>query len=93
MTQIKDSSSSINLLPSADKVFMLAKVLNTKQALAMVTAFQPFNTIPSTFMALCDANLSFDEALKEIITMEDSRIISDAAYHERSLLRSERNRP
>jgi len=56
MTQVEDGSSGINPLPSADKVFVLAKVLNARQALAMVTSFQPFSTIPSNFMALCRMN-------------------------------------
>ncbi len=88
MTQVEDGSSGINPLPSADKVFVLAKVLNTRQALAIVSAFQPFNLISSTFIALCRVNSSFDEALKEIIRMEDERIISNVAYNERSLLRN-----
>lgn len=93
MTQVEDGSSGINPLPSADEVFVLAKVLNTKQALAVVPSFQPFNTIPSTFMALCRVNLGFDEALKEIVWKEDSRIINDIAYQERSLLRGRKKRP
>jgi hypothetical protein len=31
-------------------------------------------------MALCRVNLGFDEALKEIVRMEDGRIVNDIAY-------------
>ncbi|BBE42435.1 hypothetical protein [Conexivisphaera calida] len=93
MTQVEDGRAGINPLQTGDGIFVMAGALSAGQAIAFVTSLQPLSTVPSSFMALCNMDMGFEEALDEIIAREGERIADDIAYRERSLLRGERRRP
>ncbi|MGC8565962.1 MAG: hypothetical protein ACP5SF_05605 [Thermoplasmata archaeon] len=45
----------------------MEKLLNDRETIAFMTAYQPNYIIPSNFFAFCKLKLSFDDILNEII--------------------------
>ncbi|BBE42763.1 hypothetical protein NAS2_1376 [Conexivisphaera calida] len=90
---MEDGRAGINPLQTGDGIFIMARALSARQAKAFTTSFQPLSTVPSSFMALCNMDMDFEEALDEVIAREGERIADDVTYRERSLLRGERRRP